>query len=132
MTELSRHLTPEAMQALIDRINAVNKASGEPAFRFKTIEQGAATSVLAGVIASADEVGGRYCEDCHAAEVVADPAVRRGVKPYALNPERAKGAVGEERGDRRRAVLGRRSAPSPAVSCPFALSTSAAPARSRR
>jgi NAD(P)-dependent dehydrogenase (short-subunit alcohol dehydrogenase family) len=89
-TELSRHLTPEAMQALIDRINAANKASGEPAFRFKTIEQGAATSVWAGVVATADEAGGCYCEDCHVAEVVADPANRRGVKPYALDPERAK------------------------------------------
>jgi NAD(P)-dependent dehydrogenase (short-subunit alcohol dehydrogenase family) len=89
-TELSRHLTPEAMQALIDRINAANKASGEPPFTFKTIPQGAATTVWAGVIASDDEVGGRYCEDCRVAEVVANPVNRKGVKPYALDSERAK------------------------------------------
>jgi len=89
-TELSRHLTLEAMQALIDRINAANKASGEPPFSFKTIPQGAATSVWAGVVALAEEVGGRYCEDCHVAEIVPDPASRKGVKPYALDPERAK------------------------------------------
>jgi NAD(P)-dependent dehydrogenase (short-subunit alcohol dehydrogenase family) len=89
-TELSRHLTPEATQALIDRINTANKASGEPAFSFKTIPQGAATTVWAGVVAKAEDVGGRYCEDCHVAEVVADPEIRRGVKPYALDPERAR------------------------------------------
>ena len=89
-TELSRHLTREAMQALVDRINAANRAAGEPDMSFKTIPQGAATSVWAGVVATADEVGGRYCEDCHVAEIVPDPASRRGVKPYALDPERAK------------------------------------------
>ena len=89
-TELSRHLTREARQALIDRINAANRASGEPDFSFKTIPQGAATSVWAGVVAAADKVGGRYCEDCHVAEIVPDPANRKGVKPYALDPERAK------------------------------------------
>jgi NAD(P)-dependent dehydrogenase (short-subunit alcohol dehydrogenase family) len=89
-TELSRHLTREAMQALIDRINAGNRTTGEPDFSFKTIPQGAATSVWAGVVAPADEVGGRYCEDCHVAEIVPDPASRKGVKPYALDPERAK------------------------------------------
>jgi NAD(P)-dependent dehydrogenase (short-subunit alcohol dehydrogenase family) len=89
-TELSRHLTPEMTPALIERINAANKAAGEPDFSFKSIPQGAATSVWAGVVATADEVGGRYCEDCHVAEVVSDPVNRRRVKPYALNPDRAK------------------------------------------
>jgi NAD(P)-dependent dehydrogenase (short-subunit alcohol dehydrogenase family) len=89
-TELSRHLTPEATQALMNRINAANKASGEPAFSFKTIPQGAATTVWAGAVAKAEEVGGRYCEDCHVADVVSDPESRRGVKPYAVDPERAR------------------------------------------
>jgi NAD(P)-dependent dehydrogenase (short-subunit alcohol dehydrogenase family) len=89
-TELSRHLTREAIQALVDRINAANRATGEPDFSFKTIPQGAATSVWAGVVATADDVGGRYCEDCHVAEIVPDPASRKGVKPYALDPEHAK------------------------------------------
>jgi hypothetical protein len=77
-------------RALIDRMNADQRAAGEPDFKFKTIPQGAATTVWAGVIAAADEIGGRFCEDCHVAEIVADPAIRRGVKPYALNPETAK------------------------------------------
>src|SRR5271156_7127488 len=88
--ELSRHLTREAMQALLDRINAANRATGEPDFSFKTIPQGAATSVWAGVVATADEVGGRYCEDCHVAELVEGSDIRRGVRAYALDPARAK------------------------------------------
>jgi NAD(P)-dependent dehydrogenase (short-subunit alcohol dehydrogenase family) len=89
-TELSRHLTPEATQALIDRINAAQRAAGESDFRYKTIPQGAATSVWAGVVANAADVGGRYCEDCHVAEIEPNPDKRAGVKPYALDPERAK------------------------------------------
>ena len=89
-TELSRHLTPEMMQALIERINAAHRAAGEPDFKFKTIPQGAATSVWAGVVATAHDVGGRYCEDCHVAELEPNPEKRTGVKPYALDPERAK------------------------------------------
>jgi NAD(P)-dependent dehydrogenase (short-subunit alcohol dehydrogenase family) len=65
-------------------------ADGAPAFSWKTIPQGAATSVWAAVVAPADEIGGRYCEDCHVARLEPDPAVRAGVKPYALDPERAK------------------------------------------
>jgi hypothetical protein len=42
------------------------------------------------VVATAGEVGGRYCEDCHVAQIEPDAAKRAGVKPYALDPERAK------------------------------------------
>ena len=42
---------------------------------FKSVPQGAATSVWAGFVADADEVGGRYCEDCAVAPVVDDPKV---------------------------------------------------------
>ena len=89
-TELSRHLTPEARRALIDRIIAATRAAGEPDFKYKTVPQGAATTVWAGAVATADDVGGRYCEDCHVAEIEPNPTKRAGVKPYALNPETAK------------------------------------------
>ena len=87
-TELSRHLTPQAIQQLRDSINASQKDGAT--FQFKSVAQGAATSVWAGVVAPADAVGGRYCEDCHVAEIVDDPNFRGGVRPYALNVERAK------------------------------------------
>ena len=63
--------------------------SAASAFTWKTVAQGAATSVWAGVVAPADEVGGQYCEDCHVAEVVDDPAMSTGVRAYALDPARA-------------------------------------------
>jgi NAD(P)-dependent dehydrogenase (short-subunit alcohol dehydrogenase family) len=88
-TELGRYMTPEITQALMDEINA-NRPADAPPFSWKTIPQGAATSVWAGIVAPAEAVGGRYCEDCHVAELVDDPNQRSGVRAYALDPERAK------------------------------------------
>ena len=55
--------------------------------------QGAATSVWAAVVAPAGEVGGRYCENCHLAEIVPDDvptsAVTEGVRAYAVDPKAA-------------------------------------------
>jgi NAD(P)-dependent dehydrogenase (short-subunit alcohol dehydrogenase family) len=82
-TELGRHLTPATMQQLIDRL----ATSGAPAF--KTVPQGAATSVWAAIVADAAEIGGRYCEDCGVAEFTDDPTAMSGVRRYALDPERA-------------------------------------------
>ena len=64
--------------------------SAASAFTWKTVEQGAATSVWASFVAASDKVGGRYCEDCHVADVLDDPAVSFGVRGYAVDPERAK------------------------------------------
>jgi NAD(P)-dependent dehydrogenase (short-subunit alcohol dehydrogenase family) len=92
-SELSRYLTPEVRQQLtarLDRINAANAAAGLPPFAYKTIPQGAATSVWAGVVASADQVGGRYCEDCHVAERGEGAEAMAGVRAYALDPDHAK------------------------------------------
>ncbi|MDQ0463962.1 NAD(P)-dependent dehydrogenase (short-subunit alcohol dehydrogenase family) [Caulobacter ginsengisoli] len=87
-TELGRHMTPEVTQAMIDSINRAQPAGA--AFSWKTIPQGAATSVWAAEVAPADAVGGLYCEDCHIAEPQDDPGLRGGVRAYALDPERAK------------------------------------------
>jgi NAD(P)-dependent dehydrogenase (short-subunit alcohol dehydrogenase family) len=83
-TELGRHMTPEVMRQIIPDDGSA------PTFTWKTIPQGAATSVWSGVVASADLVGGLYCEDCHVAELENDPDHRGGVRSYALDPERAK------------------------------------------
>jgi len=56
----------------------------------KSVAQGAATSVWAGFVAPAAEVGGKYCEDCHVAEIEADIGATTGVRPYAVDVERAK------------------------------------------
>jgi NAD(P)-dependent dehydrogenase (short-subunit alcohol dehydrogenase family) len=89
-TELARHMQPGAIQHMIDQINAANAASGLPAYSWKTLPQGAATSVWSGIVAAADEVGGRYCEDCHVAELAEGENIRGGVRAYALDPDRAK------------------------------------------
>ena len=89
-TELGRHLSPAVLQQLIDQVNAQSVAAGQPPFQWKTIPQGAATSVWAGIVAPADEVGGLYCEDCHVAEPAEGAELRAGVRAYALDPEHAK------------------------------------------
>jgi NAD(P)-dependent dehydrogenase (short-subunit alcohol dehydrogenase family) len=94
-TELGRYAYPDegALQKRVDELNAEHVAAGGPAFRLKNVPQGAATSVWAGVVAPADAVGGRYCEDCHVAEVLAGgevSAVSAGVRAYAVDPEHAK------------------------------------------
>lgn len=87
-TELGRHMTPETTKAMIDSITSAQPA-GE-AFSWKTIPQGAATSVWAAVVADAADVGGLYCEDCHVAELQNEPGLRGGVRSYALDADNAK------------------------------------------
>ncbi len=87
-TELSRYMTPEVTEKLIAEINA-NQPQGTAPFSYKTIPQGAATSVWAACVADAAATGGRYCEDCHVAEIASIPGLRQGVQPYALDPQRA-------------------------------------------
>jgi NAD(P)-dependent dehydrogenase (short-subunit alcohol dehydrogenase family) len=94
MTELARHMPDGAIEALVQQIQQQRAAAGEPPFEFKSIPQGAATSVWAGVVASADEVGGKYCEDCQVAKLIPSDspvsAISSGVRGYALDPENAK------------------------------------------
>ena len=90
-TELGRHMTPESYAALAKR-SRLPMGKDVPQFQFKTIPQGAATSLWAALVADSDAVGGRYCEDCRVAEVLPDDApisVDAGVRAYALNPKRA-------------------------------------------
>jgi NAD(P)-dependent dehydrogenase (short-subunit alcohol dehydrogenase family) len=92
-TELGRHMDPAQMTAMLDQMNKQLAAEGKKNFQFKTIPQGAATSVWAGVVAPADEIGGRYCENCHVGKIVADDvtisAISEGVRGYALDPGNA-------------------------------------------
>jgi NAD(P)-dependent dehydrogenase (short-subunit alcohol dehydrogenase family) len=92
-TELIRHMSPSWLQTRVDEINQQLAAAGKPPIHWKSIPQGAATSVWAGVVAPADEIGGRYCEDCHVGSIVADEvpasAVSEGVRGYAVDPNTA-------------------------------------------
>jgi NAD(P)-dependent dehydrogenase (short-subunit alcohol dehydrogenase family) len=92
ITELGRHLQPGELEATVEQINVQHAAEGRPLFQVKTVRQGAATSVWAAFVAPAEEVGGRYCEDCQVSQVAEGliSPVSPGVRPYALDPERAK------------------------------------------
>ncbi len=87
LTELARHMTKELIDRMIATIGKESGGTSSAQRGFKSIPQGAATSLWAGVTAPADLVGGRYCEDCHVAELAAKGA---GVRPYAVDAERAK------------------------------------------
>jgi NAD(P)-dependent dehydrogenase (short-subunit alcohol dehydrogenase family) len=92
-TELARHMDEGQMTALLEGINKQLESEGNAPFRFKTVPQGAATSVWTAVVAAADAVGGRYCENCHVSETVADDVVitpvSEGVRHYALDAAHA-------------------------------------------
>jgi NAD(P)-dependent dehydrogenase (short-subunit alcohol dehydrogenase family) len=88
-TELGRHMDPSRLENMIKQMSDQLAAEGKGPFEFKTIPQGAATSVWAGVVAPAGEIGGRYCENCHLGQVVPDDAIisaiSEGVRGYALD-----------------------------------------------
>ncbi|HEY0309181.1 MAG TPA: SDR family NAD(P)-dependent oxidoreductase [Acidobacteriaceae bacterium] len=93
MTELGRYMDPSHLEQMVKQINEQAAAEGKEPFQFKTVPNGAATSVWTAVVASAEEVGGRYCENCHVSDVVADDAnlgmLAEGVRRYALDPQNA-------------------------------------------
>ena len=82
-TSLARHIDMRQVTDLI--------ASGELALPpQKTVEQGAATSVLLAASPTMQGVTGRYFEDCAQAESVAERAgAVAGVAPYALDRDNA-------------------------------------------
>jgi NAD(P)-dependent dehydrogenase (short-subunit alcohol dehydrogenase family) len=92
-TELGRHLGSGALDDMLERINKELGASGKPAFSWKTIPQGAATSVWAAVVGKPEEIGSHYCENCHVGRVVPDDVaitpISEGVRGYALDPQTA-------------------------------------------
>jgi NAD(P)-dependent dehydrogenase (short-subunit alcohol dehydrogenase family) len=92
-TELDRHIDPSRLEKIVEEINQQLAAQGKAPFQFKTVPQGAATSVWAAVVAPADEIGGRYCENCHVGQIVPDDAtitaVSEGVRGYALDTKNA-------------------------------------------
>ena len=94
MTELARHMDPGHIDAMIKQMSEQAEAEGKQPFQWKTIPQGAATSVWAAVVAPADEIGAKFCENCHVSSIVPDDQtiglMAEGVRGYALDPGNAK------------------------------------------
>ena len=92
-TELGRYAEPGRLEKVIGEINQQLAAQGKGPFQWKTVPQGAATSVWAAVVAPADEIGGRYCENCHVGKIVPGDspitAVSEGVRGYAIDANNA-------------------------------------------
>jgi NAD(P)-dependent dehydrogenase (short-subunit alcohol dehydrogenase family) len=97
LTDLVRYMTDEELSAYgIYRENGVPKVpdvtkgwstttTGVPE-RFKTVEQGAATTIWAAVSPQLHGKGGVYCEDCDIAQLVpADSELNSGVRPWAVD-----------------------------------------------
>jgi NAD(P)-dependent dehydrogenase (short-subunit alcohol dehydrogenase family) len=80
-TNLQRYVSDEELQRL-------RAAAGGADLKWKTPEQGAATSVLLATSPLLEGVGGRYFEDCNEA-AVGQLGARNGVAEFALDPQNA-------------------------------------------
>ena len=81
-TNLARHMDPADLERL--------RTSGT--FKYKTVEQGAATSVLVATSPQLEGIGGRYFEDCNEGELLEGDDVSQrthGVAAYAVDPANA-------------------------------------------
>jgi NAD(P)-dependent dehydrogenase (short-subunit alcohol dehydrogenase family) len=82
-TSLARHMTPDDLAALGEQTHLALPPE-------KTIEQGAATSVLLAASPDVEGVTGRYYEDCAEATRVTERGTHTaGVAPYALDTDNA-------------------------------------------
>jgi len=106
-TELGRYMTPEVISTLMKRIsessgpdtlkdpaNVSEASKSDPSsFQWKSIPQGAATTVWAATAPELDGRGGEYCEDCAISPVLPESSSSVngvGVEARAVDVERAK------------------------------------------
>ncbi|WP_210592994.1 oxidoreductase [Streptomyces sp. GESEQ-35] len=95
-TGLAKHIPEEALRAA-GALDDQGRPVRDPARQYKTVQEGAATSVWCATSPQLDGLGGVYCENCDISPLVtaeteaewrAD-AGRPGVLPYAVDPEAA-------------------------------------------
>ena len=89
LTDLSKYMTDEELSAFgARRVNGVITIPDvtKTPFRFKTVEEGAATTIWSAVSPQLNGKGGVYCEDCDIAQLVAaDSQLHSGVRPWAVD-----------------------------------------------
>jgi NAD(P)-dependent dehydrogenase (short-subunit alcohol dehydrogenase family) len=91
-TDLGRHLTDDDLRrfGLIRQSDGRVEPGPESPHRFKTVPQGAATTIWCATSPQLDGIGGVYCENCDVAEVIPGEIMTpTGIAPYACDPERA-------------------------------------------
>ena len=80
-----RNVAPEEFNALVQKFN-------QSKLKFKTVEQGASTSVWAAVAPELEGVGGKYLEDCQFSKLSTPKAMfdeHFGYLEYAVNLDNA-------------------------------------------
>lgn len=92
MTELGRHLTPELMNEMTERVKSRATSSSQAketgALPFKSVEAGAATQVWASVTEKLSENNGAYLGDCQVGVEGGNPS-ESGYLPYIFNKDTA-------------------------------------------
>ena len=91
LTDLGRHMTDDELRSYgISPDSRLSIPAGKSVAEggdFKTIEQGAATSVWCATSPQLDGMGGVYCQDGDVAPILPpDSAGNVGVRPYAIDP----------------------------------------------
>ncbi len=81
-TDLARYMDKEDLQALAEKIPLD--------MQFKTLAQGAATTVWAATSKTLEELGGLYLEDCRIAQLNDNPETHSGYRSWALDALAAK------------------------------------------
>lgn len=91
-TNLGRHLDEELINQMLERTRERAEAAGEEStgFRFKSVEQGAATQVWAATAPELAEHNGAYLADCGVGVEGADVG-RNGFLPHITDTDRAEG-----------------------------------------
>ncbi len=92
ITDLGRHMQAEDFEFMASVRRTGPGAGGDGRSSgpsFKSVEQGAATSVWAATAPELDDHGGAYLEDCHVGQAVDDPDATHGVREWARDPDAA-------------------------------------------
>ena len=93
LTELGRHLTPELMEEMVERVKARSESSAEAketgGLPFKSMEAGAATQVWAATTDDLEGNNGAYLGDCKVGVEGGNPS-ENGYLPYIYNEDTAK------------------------------------------
>ncbi len=89
-TPLQRHLDNEEMVSL-GWMNEDGELSEQAAKMFKSVTQGASTTLWAATAPALRDRGGEYCEDCDIAALAdpENPSRYNTVQPYAVDPDSA-------------------------------------------
>jgi NAD(P)-dependent dehydrogenase (short-subunit alcohol dehydrogenase family) len=75
-SDLARNYDPEEFKLVVERARRIGS--------FKTVEQGAATTIWCATSPQLEGMGGVYCENCEIAKVKTEG--EDGVRPYAIDP----------------------------------------------